>query len=252
MTQPRRCCRRISGDGAAAGSPTCGRCDRERHSAEVRGEILKARRLTASAALLAAGLAVPAAAAPAGSVVAQLTAQTHWGETAGALLRQFGRAARLPWRLDFGDSYVDVVLPDLRIGGLRFIVFFQMDKKSGGLARIQIERPRHGANPPAVRAALAALAAGYGAPDRTCRLPPSPRNGYQAAVEEVWRRGAAAIRAIWRATTLEAAEGCFSLVEGGPCGLEGQLLIRISPDGRDAGACGRPRGGLPSRGGDVR
>jgi hypothetical protein len=194
-----------------------------------------------AAALLAAGVVALAAgsARAASGGLAELWQQTRWGEAEGALLRQFGaRATRLPWRLDYGDTYVDIVLRDQPIDGFRFIVYFQMDKKTGGLARIQIERPRHGANPPAFRAALAALAETYGAPDRQCARPPSPASGYQATAERVWRRGDDVVRAIFRDTTLEASEGCFDLTAGGPCGLTAQLLLRISPRDRDRDGCG--------------
>ena len=36
------------------------------------------------------------------------------------------------------------------------IAYFQMDKRTGGLKRIQFERPRHGVNPPVFRAILGA------------------------------------------------------------------------------------------------
>jgi hypothetical protein len=131
------------------------------------------------------------------------------------LLRRFGtRATRLPWRLDYGDAYTDLVLRDQPVGGFRFIVYFQMDKRTGGLARIQLERPRHAANPPAYRAALAALVAAFGAADRRCTRPPGPADGYQAVAERQWLRGEDSIRAIFRDTTLEASEGCFDMTDG--------------------------------------
>jgi uncharacterized protein YaiI (UPF0178 family) len=42
-----------------------------------------------------------------------------------------------------------------------------MDKVTHGLKRIQLERPRHGVNPPAFRAIAAALHAEFGKPDQT-------------------------------------------------------------------------------------
>jgi hypothetical protein len=42
------------------------------------------------------------------------------------------------------------------IGGVSTVVFFQMDKASHGLKRIQSERARHGVNPPAFRPILVA------------------------------------------------------------------------------------------------
>src|SRR5215470_5953226 len=56
--------------------------------------------------------------------------QTHWGESSDALIRQFGAdATRLHRAFDFGDSYVDVLLPNQTIGGVSMVVFFQ-DRKS--------------------------------------------------------------------------------------------------------------------------
>ena len=198
-------------------------------------------RLTAGAGL-AALLAIAATGLPAssrdGGAISDLARQVRWGESEADLLQRFaGRATRLPWRLDYGDSYAEIVLRDQPVGGLRFLVFFQMDKKTGGLTRIQLERPHHGVNPPAFRAALNELAAEYGPADRQCAQPASPKNGYQAAAAREWRRAGTVIRAIFRDTTWEAGEGCFALTAGGPCGLTAQLLLRISPPGRDSDGC---------------
>ncbi len=167
----------------------------------------------------------------------------RWGEPSAALAWQFGAAAmRLPQPLDFGDSYVDLVVRDAELGGVGLIAYFQMDKATGGLKRIQLERPRHRVNPPAFRAALAALEAAYGQPDLACVMRPGAGNGYQAAAIRIWRRGGDAIRAIFRDTSMEAYDGCFFL---GTCGLTGQLLIRISPQAVDASA-GAPRCAAPA------
>ena len=161
--------------------------------------------------------------------------QTHWGEFSDALLRQFGVAAkRLPRALDFGDSYVDVVLPDQMIGGVSMVVFFQMDKITHGLKRIQLERPRHGVNPPAFRGILAALQTEFGSPDQVCAIPVLPAGGYQAAAQARWLRDGAVVSAIFRDTTLQAFEGCLFGLATGTCGLTGQLLVRIGPPS-DAG-----------------
>ena len=164
---------------------------------------------------------------------------TSWGENSADLLRQFGDAATaLPRPLDFGDSYVDVVLRRVALGGYRVIVYFQMDKTTHGLKRIQLERPRHGATPPAFRAAAVALGTEFGAPDKFCGIRPGPASGYQEAAERIWVREGRVIRAIFRDTTLEAFEGCIATV--GPCGLTAQLLVRISPLGADAPECPAP------------
>jgi len=174
---------------------------------------------------------------------AELRQAVQWGESRGALLAHFGgRVTVLPRPLDFGDSYADVVLRDVTLGGVPLIAYFQMDKRTGGLKRIQFERPRHGVNPPVFRAILAALEADYGSPDLTCGIRPGPAGGYQAAADRIWVRDGVVIRAVFRGTSLEALEGCVGGdLTSGPCGLTAQLLVRVSPPGGDAASCPAPR-----------
>jgi len=150
--------------------------------------------------------------------IEELLLETHWGETSAELLHQFGDEARwLPHALDFGDSYTDVALTR-PLGGVPMVVFFQMDKATRGLKRIQLERPRHGVNPPSFRAIAAALHTDYGRPDQTCVIPVLPASGYQAAAEERWVRGGIVISAIFRDTTLQAfndADPCSQTLHGG-------------------------------------
>ena len=189
---------------------------------------------------LLVGVAAVAATGPvsAATEIAEVWHRTYWGETSDALLQQFGAAAtRLPRALDFGDSYADVVLPDLVVGRVPMVVFFQMDKASHGLKRIQLERPRHGVNPPAFRVILAALRTDFGKPDQLCVVPPRPAGGFQAATEELWLRDGTVISAIFRDTTLQAYEGCLFGPATGSCGLTGQLLVRIGPPGADGDPC---------------
>ena len=175
-------------------------------------------------------LAAPGPAASAADAVPELLRRVHWGETSQSLLQQFdGAATQLPRSLDFGDSYVDVVLHGETVGGVPVVTFFQMDKETHGLKRIQLERPRSGVNPPAARAIAAALQADYGRPDKICLTPVTPIGGYQAAAQEIWVRGTDMISAIYRDTTLQAFEGCLFGITSGHCGLTGQLLVRISP-----------------------
>ena len=186
--------------------------------------------------MLLAVLGAPAAVA---ASLADSWRGTAWGESSRALLAQFrAQAAVLPRPLDFGDSYVQIIRRDIVVGGVPMIAFYQMDKRTGGLKRIQLERPRHGVNPTAFRAILGALDAAYGAPDVTCWIPPAARGGYQRGAERVWRRDGIVVRAIFRDTTIEAFEGCpFTDITLGPCGLTGQLLVRISPPQEDAAGC---------------
>lgn len=208
------------------------------------------RRVSAKGSFAWVGRAVPAlwclfATGPAvrAADASEIWRGALWGDPSQALIERFGgRATLLPRPIDFGDSYAQVVLRDVRVGGVALTAFFQMDKANGGLKRIQLERHRHGVTPAAFRAVAAALDAAYGAPDAVCGAAAGPANGYQGAAEQMWRRGSVSIRAVFRDTTIEAFEGCL---EGdpslGPCGLTGQLLVRISPPGTDAASCAAPR-----------
>jgi hypothetical protein len=161
-------------------------------------------------------------------------AGTSWGESSSALVRLLGsRAIVLSRPIDFGDSYVDVVLRDIPVGGYPLIAYYQMDRATHGLKRIQLERPRHAVNPPVFRGVLAGLESAYGPADTICGVGPAWASGFQAAAEYVWTRGGIVIRAIFRDTTLEAYQGCFF----GPCGLTGQLLVRASAPHDDAAGC---------------
>jgi hypothetical protein len=176
---------------------------------------------------------------------------TRWGESSSELLAHFGgHATALPWPIDFGDSYADVVLRNIVVGGYPLVAFFQMDKTTRGLKRIQLERQRHGVNPPAFRGVLGALETEFGMPNTMCGIRPGPASGYQEAAEQVWRRDGTVIRAIFRDTTIEAFEGCLSGDPSvfGPCGLTGQILVRISPPDSDSASCPTPPHAPPNAG----
>jgi hypothetical protein len=80
----------------------------------------------------------------------------------------------LPRPIDFGDSYAQIVLSRVVVGGVPLIAFFQLDKATGGLKRIQLERQRHGVTLSAARAVLGGIEAAYGAPDALCGVGPGP------------------------------------------------------------------------------
>jgi hypothetical protein len=186
----------------------------------------------------AAAVLLAASPSPAADGVATLLRATHWGETSEELLHSFGAAAlKLKVPLDFGDSDASVVLPGMTVGGVPMVGFFQMDKRTHGLRRIQLERPPHGVNPPAFRAIAAALSAELGPPARICTIRPAPESGWQAATEARWVKGDGEITAIFRDTTLQAFEGCPFGPAAGWCGLRGQILVRLGP-AAGAGRCG--------------
>ena len=159
---------------------------------------------------------------------------TSWGETPEALQRHFSaRGSALPHPIDFGDSYAPLVLRDINLGGLPLIAYFQIDKATHGLKRIQLELPHRMVNAGAFRRVFLALDSDYGRPDTNCGALPGPTTAYQGAAQHVWRRDEGVVRAIFRDTTLEALNGCYSPA----CGLTAQLLVRISPVAEDGGNC---------------
>jgi len=168
---------------------------------------------------------------------------TAWGESTDGLDRQFGAAAtRLDRPIDFGDSYADLVLKNYEIGGYGFIVFFQMDKRSHGLKRIQIERGRHGAVPQVAKAAFDALVANYGRPSVTCSAEAHTIDA-QTLVEEVWQRDDTTVRALFREASLNTLDPYLARAVGDfvtgstAAGLSQQLLIRIAPAGTEPDDC---------------
>ena len=168
---------------------------------------------------------------------------TDWGESTEGLGREFGAAAtHLDRPIDFGDSYADLVLKNYDIGGYGFVVFFQMDKRTHGLKRIQIERGRHGAVPQVARAAFDALAASYGPPTIACSMRAHTIDA-QNLVEEVWQRDGTTVRALFREASLNTldpylARAVGDFVTGSTLeGLSQQLLIRIAPAGTEPEDC---------------
>ncbi len=181
-----------------------------------------------------------ATASAAHASVADIWQQTRWGQSSRELAATFGaRATVLDRPIEYGDSEVRVVLRDEKIGGYDFTVYFQEDKAGGGLVRIHFERPRHGAILGVFRAVADALEAEYGAPTRSCTIPPRAPSGYQAAIIRIWERDAGAIRAVFRDTTIEATEGCLREDRSGTsaCGLTGQMFVQVTPRGAGAPRC---------------
>jgi len=192
-------------------------------------------------AVMAALLACPAFAQPSGETGFE---GVRFGETSAELLRQFGaRATSLDRRLDFGDAYVDVALQRYMLGGYPFIVFFQMDKVTGALKRIQIERPRHGAVAMVHRAVVTALATQYGTPTQVCvQSVPSSRS--QAIEERIWQRSGTVVRLVFREQNLgvlvprKLGDFDWEVWEPSLEGMPQQLFVRIAPAGTEPDSCG--------------
>jgi hypothetical protein len=168
---------------------------------------------------------------------------TVWGESTEGLRREFGGTATyLDRPIDFGDSYADLVLRNYDIGGYGFVVYFQMDKRTHGLKRIQIERGRHGAVPQAAKAAFDSLATSYGPPTIACSIRADTIDA-QSLVEEVWQRDDTTVRALFRGASLNTLDPYLARAVGDfvlgatNAGLPQQMLIRIAPAGTEPEDC---------------
>lgn len=175
---------------------------------------------------------------PAGAGVPDLLELARWGASSQTLARTFGdRATVLDAPIRFGDSYVDLVVKDEQVGGYAFNVYFQMDRERGGLKRIHLERPHHGAVAGVFRSMLDELEATYGPPSRVCAVPPTGARGYQRAETVLWQADAGAIvRATFRDTTLGALESCLG--RSVPCRLAARLFLQLGPPGAIPEPCG--------------
>ena len=69
--------------------------------------------------------------------------RVDWGMTSNEIAAIYGaRAQRLGAPIVFGDSYSDIVLRNRPFAGYPFLIYFQMDKTSGRLAHVLLERRR--------------------------------------------------------------------------------------------------------------
>jgi hypothetical protein len=63
----------------------------------------------------------------------------RWGMSEADLLRAFNsRLKKLPKRMEFLAWYADYVIPELKLGGESFTVFFQMDKRTDKLSQVLV------------------------------------------------------------------------------------------------------------------
>jgi len=125
--------------------------------------------------------------APLSAFAADLTTLTavRWGMTAGELEQALGNAAnRLPGRWDFGQYYADTSVEDVEVAGLPFRAFLQMDRQSGRLAQILLERRGRQASPMVFEDIADALARQFGEPDEDLR---NGNAAVPASVRLVWR-----------------------------------------------------------------
>jgi hypothetical protein len=109
----------------------------------------------------------------------------RWGMTADELDNALGNAAsRLPGRWDFGRYYADTSVEDVEVAGLPFRAFLQMDRQSGRLAQILLERRGRQASPMVFEDIADALTERFGEPAEDLR---DGSAAVPASVRLVWR-----------------------------------------------------------------
>jgi hypothetical protein len=109
----------------------------------------------------------------------------RWGMNADELDQALGSAVnRLPGRWDFGRYYADVSVEDVYVAGLPFRAFLQMDRQSGRLAQILLERRGRQATPMVFEDIADALTARFGEPAENRR---DGSAAVPASVRLVWK-----------------------------------------------------------------
>lgn len=110
----------------------------------------------------------------------------RWGMTAEELRETLGdRATALPGRWLYGGAYADLAVEEVRIGGLAFTAYLQMNAENHRLQQVLLERRRTGALPAAFESALDALTETLGTPSADCAQAKS--GGRPLDYEVTWR-----------------------------------------------------------------
>ena len=91
--------------------------------------------------------------------------RVRWGMSPGELSDALGRSANpLPGRWDFGRYYADSSVEDVEVAGLPFRAFLQMDRQTGKLAQVLLERRGRQATPMVFEDIANALIGQFGQP----------------------------------------------------------------------------------------
>jgi hypothetical protein len=136
--------------------------------------------------IAAALLALLSAALPS-PVVASGWDRVDWGMTSNDIAVLYGaRAQRLGSPIVFGDSYSDIVLRDQPFAAYPFRVYFQMDKTSGRLAHVLLERRRQYATRFIFDRVVETLRHDLGPESERCGGPAD--RGKPTTIDLLWRR----------------------------------------------------------------
>lgn len=159
---------------------------------------------------------------------------TRWGMSSAEIARLYGaRTVRLPGRVEFDGFYSDVALRRADLGGNGFIVYFQMDDRTGRLAQVLLERLKQYATAAAWDESIAALTQTLGPPTAVCDRAGKPFAGAPGVLERVWVMPTTTVRASFLA--FSAANPERAPQDDG--GFGRRLLIRYAPTREGTAAC---------------
>jgi len=147
-----------------------------------------------------------------------------------------GHAHGIARPIDFGDSYAQIGAERVWSAAFRRSRFFQLDKATGGLKRIQLERQRHGGHPRR-RAVLGAIEAPTARPTRCAASDPAGERLSGSSRARLVAQRDRHPRNLSRHDDRSLRGLPRRRFDCRPCGLTGQLLVRISPPGADAAGC---------------
>lgn len=166
-----------------------------------------------------------------------------WGLTAPAIEERLGaRVEALASRLDFGPYYAERRLRDVTVAGVPFTAWLQMDRETGRLAQVLLERRRMDASPRVVGPVVDALVARHGPPDEERA---GKRPGIPMSVELSWRLPDARLVLHlfdFRTSAIfsedpnldrDPLEPFYRRMRNNPRFLPARLTIRISPAGAE-------------------
>lgn len=110
----------------------------------------------------------------------------RWGMTSAEIREALGdRVTALPGRWLYGNAYAELAVEDVKIGGLAFTAYLQMNAGTDRLQQVLLERRRTGAVPAAFEAALDELTERLGPPSDDCAQ--AKRGGEPLDYQITWR-----------------------------------------------------------------
>jgi hypothetical protein len=156
--------------------------------------------------------------------------RVDWGMTSNDIAAIYGpRAQRLASPIVFGDSYSDIVLRDQSFADYPFRVYFQMDKTSGRLAHVLLERRRQYATRSVFDRVVETLRHDLGPESERCGG--AADRGKPTSIDLRWRRNEETV-------VLSFLDFAAEVLEYGNDPAR-RILIRYSPAGDGGKACTR-------------